>query len=182
MAKLVSKVYGDALFETAMEKQEIDQLYEQVKLLKKIWNDNKDLAELLDNPRIVKEEKIQTIKNIFSGRFCDDLSGFLTVIVDKGRQKEIPAICDYFIGIVREYKRMGVAWITSAVELRDSQKEAIEKKLLDTTDYVGFEMNYKVEPEIIAGLIIRIGDRIVDSSVRTQLENLRRQLSGLQLS
>ncbi len=57
MAKLVSKIYGDALFEEALEKQEVDALFEEVKALLSIWHENEDLAGLLDNPKIGKEDK-----------------------------------------------------------------------------------------------------------------------------
>ncbi|WP_077612552.1 ATP synthase F1 subunit delta [Clostridium sp. Marseille-P2415] len=182
MAKLVSKVYGDALFEEALEKQEVDALFEEVKGLQMVWRESRELAELLDNPKIVKEEKIGIIKNVFAGRVSDDLMGFLAVIVDKGRQKDIPAICEYFVNAVKEYKNIGVAHVTSAVELKEEQKAQLLKKLLDTTRYVDFEMDYKVDPSIIGGMVIRIGDRVVDSSIKTQIYELRRSLSKLQLA
>lgn len=181
MAKLVSKVYGDALFEEALEKQVLDALFEEVKTLKFIWSDNPELAELLDNPKVGKEEKFSIIKEIFSESMSVDLMGFLAVVVDKGRQKEIPAICEYFINTVKEYKKIGVAHVTSAVELKEEQKLLLVKKLLDTTDYVEFEMDYQIDSSIIGGLIIRIGDRVVDSSVKTQIYELRRSLMKLQL-
>ncbi len=182
MAKLVSKVYGDALFEEAIEKQKLDTVFEEVKGLRLIWKENPELAELLDNPKIVKEEKTGIIQNIFAGRVSDDLMGFLTVIVEKGRQKDIPAICDYFITIVKEYKKIGVAHVVSAIELKEEQKAALVKRLLETTQYVEFEMEYQVDPSIIGGLVIRIGDRVVDSSIKTQIVKLRSSLSKLQLS
>ena len=133
MAKLVSKVYGDALFEESIEKQSVDTLFHEVKALLAIWRENRELAELLDNPKIVKEEKIGIITNIFAGRVSDDLMGFLAVIVDKGRQKDIPAICTYFIDTVKEYKKIGVAHVASAVELKSEQKAMIEQRLLEIT-------------------------------------------------
>lgn len=182
MAKLVSKVYGDALFEEALEKQEEDALFEEVKGLQTVWIENPELAELLDNPKIVKEEKIDIIKNVFAGNISDDLMGFLAIIVDKGRQKDIPAICEYFMNTVKEYKKIGMAYVTSAVELNEEQKAQLVKKLLETTRYVEFQMDYKVDPSLIGGLVIRIGDRVVDSSIKTQIYELRRSLVKLQLS
>ena len=58
----------------------------------------------------------------------------------------------------------------------------IEQRLLDTTQYVEFEMEYSVDPSLIGGLVIRIGDRVVDSSIKTQINELHRSLSKLQLS
>ena len=58
----------------------------------------------------------------------------------------------------------------------------IEQRLLETTEYVEFEMEYSVDPSLIGGLVIRIGDRVVDSSIKTQINELHRSLSKLQLS
>ncbi len=65
MAKLVSKVYGDALFETAMEKDQVDVLYEEVCSLIPILEGNPELTALLNNPRVVKEEKVSMMNQIF---------------------------------------------------------------------------------------------------------------------
>jgi F-type H+-transporting ATPase subunit delta len=108
--------------------------------------------------------------------------GFLAAVVDKGRQNEILSILDYFIGQVKEEKGIGRAQVTSAVELTDKQKEQVTKKLLTTTRYVEFEMNYIVDPSLIGGMVIRIGDRVVDSSIKTQLYELKKQLLDVQLA
>lgn len=182
MAKLVSKVYGDALFEAAMEKQTLDTAFEEVSALQVIFQENPDLVRTLNHPKIVKEEKISILENIFSGKVSDELMGFLTIIVEKGRQNDIPSIFAYFMGRVKEYKKIGTAYVTSAVELRESQKAQIKEKLLKTTSYREFEMDFSVDPSLIGGLVIRIGDRVVDSSIKTQLYELKRELSKLQLA
>lgn len=182
MAKLAAKVYGDALFETAVEKQKMDELFDEVQQVKQIFSDNQELMHLLTHPKIVKEEKISVIEKVFHGRICDELMGFLTIIVDKGRQKEILQIFDYFIGEVKEYKKIGVVYVKSAVELNDGQKARIEEKLLKTTSFVKLEMHYQVDEALIGGLVIRIGDRVVDSSIQTKLEEMKRELMKLQLA
>ena len=65
--------------------------------------------------------------------------------------------------------------------LSDSQKEQIKKKLLETTKYVEFELHYDVDESLIGGMVIRIGDRVVDSSVKSRLMTLTRELSKIQL-
>ena len=75
-----------------------------------------------------------------------------------------------------------MAHVASAVELKSEQKAMIEQRLLETTEYVEFEMEYSVDPSLIGGLVIRIGDRVVDSSIKTQINELHRSLSKLQLS
>lgn len=181
MAKLVSKVYGDALFETAMDRNKVDALYEEVQTLALILKDNPQLTVLLNNPQIVKEEKVAVMHQVFSGKVEEELMAFLNIIVEKDRQNEMIPIFEYFIQRVREFKKIGTATVTSAVELKKEQKAALEKKLLATTPYVEFEMHYQVDPSLIGGMVIRIGDRVVDSSVKTRLYELKRELSAIQL-
>ena len=182
MAKLVSKVYGDALFEAAMERDMLSPVYEEVQSLQTILMENADLVQFLNHPQIIKEEKLKVVENIFKGRASDDLMGFLETVIEKGRQKELPKILDYFVNRVKEYKKIGIVTVTSAVELSAEQKAHTEAKLLETTAFVSLEVTYSVDPAILGGLVIRIGDRVVDSSIRTRLGEIRRDLMTLQLA
>lgn len=182
MAKLVSKVYGDALFETAMEKGKVDTFFEEVSALVPILKDNPELLTLLGNPQIVKEEKVAIIHRIFEHKVAEELMGFLAIIVEKDRQSDLIPIFEYFIGRVKEFKRIGDAYVTSAVELKPEQKTSLENKLLETTSYVEFKMHYDVDPELLGGMVIRIGDHVVDSSIKTRLYELKKELSAIQLT
>lgn len=177
MAKLVSKTYGEALFELSIEEKNLDLVTEEVKLVIEVLSQNDDLLRLLNHPKISKEEKLTVIENIFKGRMSDTLVGFLVIIVDKGRYNELHSIFEYFLARVREHKSIGVAYVTSAIELSDTQKNAITNKLLATTKYVQFEMNYIIDSSIIGGLVIQIGDRVVDSSIQTQIKTLTKALA-----
>ena len=92
------------------------------------------------------------------------------------------SILEYFIQRVKEFKKIGAAYVTSAVELGAEQKAALEKRLLETTGYVQFEMHYDVDASLLGGMVIRIGDRVVDSSIKTRLYELKKELSALQLA
>ena len=72
--------------------------------------------------------------------------------------------------------------VTSAVLLSEEQKQRVEKRLLETTQYVDLEITYAVDESLLGGLVIRIGDRVVDSSIRTRLEEVKRDLMKLQLA
>ncbi len=182
MAKLVSKVYGDALLQTAAERACLDALDEEVGVMDRIFKENQDLTQLLNHPQVVKEEKIQIITEVFAGKVSQEMMGFLVTVVDKGRQNDIPAIFGYFIAQVKEKKKLGTAYVTSAAALTDRQKDQIRERLLATTRYVEFEMNYEVDPSLIGGMVIRIGDRVVDSSIKTRLYEMKRQLLDVQLA
>ena len=181
MAKLVSKTYGDALFEVAAESQKMDAFYEEVCSVCAVLKENAELSKLMTHPKIVKEEKIQIIENIFKGKISDEIVGLMRMIVDKGHFGELESVLEYFITEVKESKQIGTAYVTSAAALTDAQKEQLTKKLIQTTKYVEFEMHYDVDAALIGGMVIRIKDRVVDSSIRTKLYDLSRELSKIQL-
>ena len=174
MAKLVSKVYGDALFEAALEDNRLSGLSDEVTAVKEIIAANDDLSKLMDHPQIDKEEKVRIIEEIFGGRVSAELVGLMRMIIEKNHYKELTLVFDYFLDRVKEYQ-------TSAFELSKEQKLAVEKRLLDTTKYVKFEMHFEVDTALIGGMKIRIGDRVVDSSVSSRLERLTRDLTKIQL-
>ena len=181
MAKLISKTYGDALFELAVEKDKVDELLEEIEQLKGVLSENEDFGRLMNHPKIIKEEKIQVAKDVFTGRISDELLGFLTIIITKDRYKDIDAILEYFIAEVKRYKGIGVATVTTAVPLKEEQCKKIEQKLLDTTEYKKMEMHYRTDESLIGGMVIRIGDRVVDSSIKTKLSELQKELLEVQL-
>ena len=181
MAKLISKTYGDALFELAVEKDKVDVLLEEIVQLQEVLSENDEFGKLMNHPKIIKEEKIQVAKDVFEGRISEELLGFLTIIISKDRYKDIDAILDYFVAEVKRYKGIGVATVTTAVPLKDEQCKKIEQKLLDTTDYKEMEMHYQTDESLIGGMVVRIGDRVVDSSVKTKLNELQKELLKVQL-
>lgn len=183
MAKLVSKTYGEALFEIAMESGEdkAQELMEEILGVNAVLQQNPEFDELMKHPGIPKQEKQQVLENVFKGRISEELEGFLEVIISKERYRDLPDIFSYFVERVKETRKIGVAYVTTAVELTASQKSAVEARLLETTVYRTMEMHYSVDAGLIGGMIIRINDRVVDSSIRTKLDGLKKQLLQIQL-
>ena len=182
MAKLVKATYGDALFELAVEENKTDVLFEEAQAVLKAFVDNRELVKFLNHPKIETTKKQEVMENIFTNFLSKDMMGFLTLVVSKGRYNDIPDILSYFTDKVKEYKHIGVAYVASASELSDSQKAQIEAKLLKTTAYKSFEMNYQIDRNLIGGMVIRIGDRVVDSSIQTKLSELTKELLKIQLN
>lgn len=181
MAKLVSKTYGDALFSVAVEENRVDAFAEEAKGLATVFSENQELQKLMDNPKIIKEDKIKLIEETFTSYVSKEIIGLIALLISKGHSKDISSVFDYFIALVKEEKKIGTAFVTTAVELADAQKSAVEKRLLETTRYETFEMNYSVDESLIGGMVIRIGDRVVDSSIKTKLYELSKQLRSIQI-
>ena len=176
MAKQVSKTYGSALFEVAVENNVLDTILEEVLFVKQTFLENEDLIKLLLHPNIEKEEKIKVIENIYKGKISDEITGLMIMLITKGHQNDMISVLDYVIAAIKEEKGIGIAYISSAIELSENQKDKIEQKLLETTKYQTIEGIYQVDKNLIGGLVIRIADTVVDSSLKTQIANLSKSL------
>lgn len=176
MAKLISKTYGEALYELAVEEGKEDVLLSEIQSLKEILSENPDFSKLMNHPRILKEEKEEVLDRVFKDKVSDELVGFLHLIIQKDRYSDLDAILDYFIDEIKKKKGIGVAYVTTAIVLSDEKRKEVEEKLLETTSFHQMEMHYQVDDTLIGGMVIRIGDRVVDSSIATKLNEIKRQL------
>ena len=117
------------------------------------------------------------MENIFDGRASSAIVGLLVMLVEKDHGNKLVNVLQYFIRQVKREKNIGVASVTSAVALNDSQKQAIEKRLVETTDFDTMEISYIVDASLIGGLVIRIDDRVLDSSIKTKIEKMSKTLA-----
>ena len=182
MAKLVSKTYGEALFELAIEENRLDEFLEEAELALKVIRENPDFSALMNHPRIDMDEKVQVVENVFGNNLSAEVTGLMRLIVQKDRYDQVEEILTWFIDEVKRQKGIGKAEVVSATELSAGQKEQIEKRLLETTSYKQMEMSYQVDPSLIGGLRIRIEDRVVDSSISSRLYELEKDLLKIQLA
>lgn len=181
MGKLAKTVYGEALFDLACEKGQTEALMEEIRTMEQILSENREFGAVMGNPRISGEEKAKLLEDIFRGRASDTMTGFLELLLEKGHFQELPAVFQQYRDCYHAFHNIGTAVVTSAMELSEKQKEQILKKLRDTTDYASIQTEYRVDPALIGGVVIRMGDRVIDGSVKNRLEKLTRELSGIQL-
>lgn len=181
MAKIAANRYAESLFEIAKEQDQMEELSEQVTAVLDILRQNPELLTLLTHPKITKDEKKAVVENVFRGKADDVITGLFVVVIEKGRCAELPEILDEFLKKSMEFRGIGRANVVSAAVLPDAQKKKIEEKLLVKTGYRKLLMNYSVDPALIGGMTIQIGDRVVDASVRSKLGRMAGKLQKLQL-
>lgn len=186
MAKLVSKTYGEALFQLAMDREaeksgSAQELLQEITQIREILDSNPEFDHLMKHPGIAKTEKLTVVQNVFQGRITPEVYEFLKLTVTKDRYGDLPAILDYFSDRMKEYQKIGVAYVSTAVQLTPAQEKQVEQRLLETAPFESLEMHFTVEPELVGGMVIRIGDRVVDSSIRSKLSDLTKQLLQIQL-
>ncbi|MBQ1849435.1 MAG: ATP synthase F1 subunit delta [Lachnospiraceae bacterium] len=186
MAKLVSKTYGEALFQIAMEKEEKtagagEEFFAELTALQGILKENPKFYDLMIHPGIAKTEKLSVMQKVFEGKTSPELYEFLRLLVEKDRYRDLDDIVEYVDDAMKAWKKMAETYVTTAVELTDLQKKQVEARILATAPFQSLEMHYTVDPSLIGGMVIRIGDRVVDSSVKRKLDDLTKQLLQIQL-
>jgi len=186
MAKLVSKTYGEALFAVAMDKEKEragagEELYAEAQGIMEILDQNPKFHDLMMHPGIAKTEKLDILAETFQGRISPELYEFLKLTVEKDRYGNLGDIMEYVQAKFKEWKKIGVTYVTTAAPLSEERKAQVQKRILETAPYERLEMHYDVRPELIGGMVIRIGDRVVDSSIKSKLEDLTKQLLQIQL-
>lgn len=187
MAKQIAKTYGSAVFDSIREAGEVDRLPEQIEGLRESLNEldaimeTPGLIRVLTHPNIAVEEKQRIVERVYKEALTAPLYGLLQLLLQKDRMAYLDEILDELLRLYKEEKGIGVVYVTTPMALKEDQLAALEKKLLADTKYRRLEMHTSVDASLIAGMVIRIGDRVVDSSVATRLENMTRRLKTLQL-
>ena len=165
----------------ALEENRMEEFFEAAKAVEEILRTNSDFGELMNHPKVIKENKVRIMEETFGESIPKEMVGLMALMVTKGRANDMLSVFRYFIYLVKKEKKIGMADITTAVALNQEQKEKVEQKLLETTKYESLETNYVVDQSLIGGMKIRIGDRVVDSSIKSRLQDLTRELRNIQV-
>ena len=178
MAGSVEKVYAQALLEIGREDGTLGELNDEISSLDAVFSENPEFVRILNAPTVTEEEKITLIKNVFEGRISPTVLNFLCVIAEKNR-------VGYISGIAKElrngyYEDAGIAevTVTSAVQLKEEQKERLKEKL-SAMFGKSIILREKTDPSIMGGMIVRCGDSTLDGSVKTKLENMHKQIKDM---
>lgn len=181
MAKLVLRPYATALFEVAKELDKVEEFEYQIRIVIDILRQENQFMELLMHPKIIVDKKLELIDEIFNDKVADEITGMLSIIVKKGRQDVLLDILELFLEMVSDYLGVVKATVTSAVELSNEQLAQIKNKIESGTNKI-VELHTIINPELIGGMVIRVGDRIVDASISGRLHTLKDQLINLRLA
>ncbi len=171
----IARVYGDSLFEVAKEGDKLDEIHEQLTAFADAMDESHDLRVFLFSPYFSSREKREGLENALSG-VDDELMNFLGLLADKHRMPAIFRIRDRFDELWAEENRRLDVTLTSAVELDADVVERVGKEIERQTDR-RIEISADVDPEVLGGLVLRVGNMVLDASIRTKLERLRKEVA-----
>ena len=171
---LSARRYAQALFLIAEENGDQDQWLADLEVLASSSR-NPDFIAFIDSPKIENVKKIKLIKEAFSKSISDLALNLVSLLATRNYVASLSSIADAFQELVDSEKGVERAEIVSAVKLTDGQEKGVVDKL---TQMVGKELSVTtyVDESILGGYLARVGDRLLDGSVKTQLEDMRREL------
>lgn len=167
--------YAQALFMLSLERNEVDAIADGLHEVAQVAAGSPDLMNVLHHPRITRARKKDVLSKIFAGGIRPDIEHFLFLLVEKDRAIIIPQVASEFRRLLDEHRREMDAEAVSAVALTSAQEEALLNRLQTATGYK-VRLKTSVDESILGGLIIRLGDKLIDGSVRASLQLMREQL------
>ena len=168
--------YAQAVFAIALEQGEPDRWLDDLALLSDAMA-NEEFAAFLDAPQLTLSQKTDLIGETLGDSISELARNLISLLASRNSARLLPSITESYQQMLDEYNGVERAEIVSAVALSDEQQGRIETML---KDIVGRDITStsRVEPQILGGFVARVGDKVIDGSTRTRLDELRRELAG----
>ncbi len=179
--RTVARRYAGALYEEARETGVLEAVDDDVLMLRETLDSNRELARFFESPVIPQEKKDDVVRELLSDRIEGLTLRFLRLLVGKDRETMTKAILDQYQALRDEQRGIVDAHVVVARPLADEDREAVTDALEEKTGKT-IRLHVEEDEDLIGGLVIRIGDRVYDASVRNKLTNLRDRLHESSLS
>jgi F-type H+-transporting ATPase subunit delta len=176
----VARRYAQAFFAIAQEKNSVDKLEAELKEIVDTINSTDELKKVMDHQLVSPEEKKAIINKIFSQDMSEITVNFLNIVIEKYRATYISAIYEEFISYANTNRNMVDAEIKTAVQTNDADLENIKARLSAVTGKT-VRLQAKVDPSLIGGVVVRIGDKVIDGSIAARLAKLKDNLLQIEV-
>ena len=168
--------YAKALLQLSIEKNSLEQSYNDMVIIKKACLESKELSLLLKSPIIKTDQKRNILQEIFESKIGDISMNFIKIITNKKRESLLNSIASVFISQYKKHKNIKEVKVTTAHPLTLELKQEIIK-YIKKNEEIEVEITEVVDKNIIGGTIIRLGDKQLDTSVSSEISELRKMFN-----
>ncbi len=175
----LNRRYAKSLLDLSIEQNKLEESMKDMDYVMKVIASSRDLRVLLKSPIVNADKKEAILVNLFQGKISDLTFKFINIILSKGRESQLEGIAHGFLNLYRKNKGIEEAVVTSAVQLSEAQRNDIREKLKGITGN-SIEIKEMIDPSIIGGVKIRVGDKQYNGSIAYQLDQLKRQFESNQ--
>ncbi len=170
----IARRYAEAIFDIARKQNTIDRTLDDVQGIAQVFA-HRTLAYLLAEPKVPAKRKETAIRSALEGKVLPTSLNLALLVVQRELVDVMPGIARELAQLVLNYKNQAVAQVTTATKLDDAQMALIKKALEQRTGKT-ILLETRLQPDILGGVIARVGDELIDGSVRTRLALLRQEL------
>ena len=172
----VATRYAKSLIDLAVEQKSLEETRKDMGLFSQTLRDNHQLQAVLANPIVAHGKKIKILEAIFGGKVSKVTDSFFKIMINKSRSEVLYATAKEFINQYNVIKHIVRAYVTSATQLSDDNKKKIVAEL-ETATKGTIELHTKVDPKLIGGFVLTVGDMQVDTSISTSLNKLKQDFA-----
>lgn len=171
----VARRYAQALYDIAQDNGTLDILEEELKAVNTLIEEEQGIKRILNHPQVTVASKKEVITQLFAGKVTETTLNFLYLIIDRHREAYLPGINVEYTRLANEARNRVDAIVTSAKDLTEDQKQQLAKVL---SRLAGKDVSpeFAVDASLMGGLVVRIGDKVIDGSVKYRLETLKQRL------
>ncbi len=168
----VVEPYAEALLSLAQSHNLADQFQQDTGVILELLAVSPELQQFLANPLISPDAKKNVLRQLTTNKVHGYFLNFLMLLVDRRRINLLAAICEQYRALLRKQRNIVLAEVTSAVELTEAQRQAVVEKVKAMTGAADVELAIATDPELIGGVVIKVGSQVFDASLRGQLRRL----------
>ena len=167
--------YAEALFRVVQAEGELDRVEDELFRFGKLLERNHELKTALSDQGIDKTQRQKVLEELLAERVSPHTLGLLEFIVNQGRARQLPQILEKVANLAAEARKSVVAEVRSAVPLDDSQRSNLAQALSKATGK-NVEVKVLVDPSVIGGVVAKVGDTVIDGSIKRRLDQLKEQV------
>ena len=172
----VATRYAKALLSEAQQQGVLDVIFQDFKLLEELTNESRDLQLLLKSPIIKSDKKWAVLDKIFKNDISELSLLFLRLVTKKKREMFLPQIITAFFDGYNDIKNIKKVDIISATPISDQSEQRILGQLKGQLGNVNIKLEKSIDPKILGGFMIKIGDKVFDTSLQSKLSALKREI------
>lgn len=177
----VARRYSAALFAVAKKRGDVEVVAANLHEVADTVRGSRELMSVMHHPLLTLDKKKFILRQVFSGQIRPDVEKFLFLVVEKNRAVMLPQIVKEFDRMVDEFRGESDAEAVTAVPLTPNQIGALETALHQKFG-VKVRLRTRIDPEVLGGLQVRVGDKLIDATVRTKLERMSEQLKRVKVT
>lgn len=167
--------YAKSLIGLASERKQLETVYNDMLLLQALCKQSRDFAALLRSPVVKPDKKQAIVAAVTKGKISELTASFNRLLINKGRESNLPEIIVAFIDQYKELKGIHTIKLTTAAPVSEEVKQQIIQRIQSQTNMNNIDLKTEVAEDIIGGFVMEIGDRLVDASIAYDLNKIKTQ-------